>query len=75
MTFEEVLLQTAANREFVREFDRLTGCSLSKLGGRSPLDAMIDDATGRTEAEVGQFVAVVFDVVWMRLPLEVRVAG
>jgi hypothetical protein len=40
--------------ELVAEFDRLTGSNLSRRG--TPLEAMIDDAAGRTDAEIAAFV-------------------
>ncbi len=68
LTFTDVLRHCAADREFVAAFDRLRGTSLSRLAGRSGLDAMIDDATGRTDAEVRLFVEAVYDLVWLRCP-------
>jgi hypothetical protein len=45
MTFEECVLDCAANKELVYEFDRLTGHNLSMKG--SPIVLMIDEATGK----------------------------
>lgn len=57
----------AKNPDFVREYDRIRGTALSRLGSRSGIEAAIDDATGRTEFEVKQFMADVADVIWHRL--------
>jgi hypothetical protein len=67
MTFPEVLMATAANRELVEAYDRLRGTSLAGLG-RVPINDMIDAATGKTSEDVAGFVNFVYDVVWCRLP-------
>lgn len=66
-TFAQCVMQAASIPEFVREFDRLSGTNLSRKG--SQLELMIDDATGRTDAEVAAFIDFVRDVVWDRLQL------
>ena len=53
---------------FVENYDRLTGSHFGALARRSPLDQMIDQATGRGKDEVLKFCAFVADVVWSRLP-------
>lgn len=63
--FMEVLMVVAANAELVREFDRLYGSNLSRRG--TPLELEIDDATGRTNADLGAFVAFVYECVWLRV--------
>jgi hypothetical protein len=55
----------AGTHELVKEFDRLSGSHLSELRTRTPLDAMIDDATGRYDAELAKFTAFVFTFVWL----------
>ena len=60
--FEKLVLLVAGNEEFVRNYGRLRGTSLSKMATRSPLDTMIDEATGRQDAELAQFAADVKDL-------------
>jgi len=50
----------------VAEFDRLQGANLSRRG--CPLDLMIDDATGRMDADLAAFVEFVREAVYERLP-------
>ena len=72
VTFRETLDMCAATPEFVAQFDRLTGHNLSEIGKRGPLDAMIDEATGRDREAILSFVVFVDEVVWSRLPFEAR---
>lgn len=65
MDFEQVLQQSAGNKELVAQFDRLTGSNLSLKG--SPIDVAIDKASGRTNADLAAFVAFVFEFVWLTL--------
>lgn len=67
MTFMDVLLETARNDEFVRAYDALRGTSIAKLASRSPLDTMIDHATGHEDKQLEQFIADVYDLVWCRM--------
>jgi len=67
LTFTECLLKCAENREFVAQFDRLSGTALSNAG-RGGINEMIDKATGRQAEDVHLFVAFVWDAVWTRLP-------
>lgn len=66
LTFEECCHQCLADLKFVKEFDRLTGCSLAEL--KSPINAMVDEATGKTKWDMRKFVAFVYETVWLRLP-------
>lgn len=67
MTFIECLEYCAGQSEFVKEFDRLYGTHLSQIGRRSPLDAMIDEATGRDKESLDKLSAFVFRFVWAPL--------
>ena len=59
-------LNAAANEpELVYEVDRLTGHNLSREG--TPLDLMIDDATGRTDTAISDFINFVDDCIYQRL--------
>jgi len=64
--FLRCLHEAAATPELVREFDRLSGTNLARRG--TPLDLMIDDATGRTDDALGQFVTFVREAIYERLP-------
>ena len=70
MTFADVLMEAAHHREFVEQYDRLSGTNLSRCG--TGIDLTIDDASGRMDAEVPAFVAFVYECIWLRLPLEAR---
>jgi hypothetical protein len=49
------------------EFDRLRGTHLSTLHRRAPIDAMIDEATGRDKEAVLVFAAFVYDFIYLPL--------
>jgi hypothetical protein len=63
--FKSVVLKAAENKELVAQFDRLAGTNLGGKG--TSLDLMIDEATGRLEHDVQEFVTFVHDAIWMRL--------
>ncbi len=67
MTFMECALECAKNSEFVSEFDRLMGCSLSAQSHGPPIVAMIDDATGKLKHDLAVFMAFVYEVIWTRI--------
>lgn len=71
VTFVDALLASITNLDLVEQYDRLFGASLSKIAKRTPVEQMIDDATGYEDAQMAGFVAFVYDVVWCRLPPEV----
>lgn len=73
LTFTHCLMECAANKELVREFDRITGHNLSRKG--APIELMVDDATGRTDAGAAAFAEFVHDTVWSRLPSPAPVPG
>lgn len=73
LTFLGCVLRSLDNDELVAQFDRLTGRNVGRKG--SPLDLVIDEATGRQADDLDAFIAFVRDVVWDRLPAEVRVEG
>lgn len=70
ITFYQCIMQGAAERGFVEQFDRLMECSLSKVGKHSPIIEMIDEATGFYDHQMALFVAFIYDVVWTRLPVD-----
>ena len=73
MTFQECLVECIEQDELVREFNRLSGTSLSFRDERKPIERMIDDATGypypfkNDPDEIHQFISFVFEFVWVPL--------
>jgi len=55
-----------STHELVQQFDRLYGCSLSRA--RSPIEQMIDKATGYQDDQLRKFTEFVHDSIYMRLP-------
>lgn len=53
-----------AQPELVREFNRLTGYS---LGDGSPIERMIDEATGFDRAAMAAFCKFVVEFIWLPL--------
>jgi hypothetical protein len=72
LTFQECVDECLGNPEFVRGFDRITQSSLGPGEVRSPMAALVDQATGFDEIKRNQdhqkFVAFVYETVWCRLP-------
>jgi hypothetical protein len=52
-------------RELVENFDRLYGANLCRRG--SPISLMVDEATGRQDADMEAFCKFVFDFVDTRM--------
>lgn len=69
MTFSDCLYECAANREFISNFDRLYGSNLSRSG--SPIELMVDDSSGRTDADAKAFINFVWQYVWCPLLAQV----
>lgn len=65
LTFYDVLMQTAAVPEFIKEFDRLAGTDLGKR--KSPIIAEIDRVTGKERDDILKFIQFVYDFIWLRL--------
>jgi hypothetical protein len=66
-TYAECLHAAASEPALVAEFDRLNGTRLATIGQRTPLDTMIDQATGHEVAELAQFCQFVFWAIWLPL--------
>lgn len=64
--FLTCLFEAVHTPGFVQEFDRLTGHNLSLRG--TGLDLKIDEATGRLEQGMVDFVKFVKETVYDRLP-------
>jgi hypothetical protein len=73
LTFLGCVLRSLDDDELVAQFDRLTGRNVGRKG--SLLDLVIDEVTGRRADDLDAFIAFVRDVVWDRLPAEVRAEG
>lgn len=69
VTFGDCVLACAGNREFVANIDRLRGTRFATMG-RDPLGDAIDEATGFMAAQCAEFCAIVYDLVWSRIPRE-----
>lgn len=69
LTFESCVNGCLANPQFVSEFDRLFGTSLSRVPARSPIEIAVDQATGfePLSQDLKKFVAFVYETVWKRL--------
>jgi hypothetical protein len=79
LTFLECLHECTINDEFVTQFNRLTGYRLGDSARRSPIQMLIDEATGfddvvqeREHQTFRQFALFVKGVVWDRLPANDR---
>jgi hypothetical protein len=58
----DFLKAAASNQDLVREYDRLRGTSLSAMSKRTPLEQMIDKATGKEDSELRGFVEFAADL-------------
>lgn len=65
--FLACVAQCANTPELVAEFDRLSGTHLATLSQRSPLEAMIDEATGRDAEALEAFLSFVWEFVYTPL--------
>ena len=63
--FVNCLSMCVNNGEMVRAFDRLKGTALSKIGA-GDLAAKIDEATGRNEHDIAEFIKFCYHDVWKR---------
>lgn len=61
ITFLECLQTCLHTREFVKEWERLWG---KQLVSKTPLDRMIDSATGYDMAVMGEFADFVYECVF-----------
>lgn len=61
-TFEQVLMHCAATPDLVAQFDRLTGSNLARKGAQ--INLMVDDATGKTNADLAAFVDFVREFIY-----------
>jgi hypothetical protein len=68
ISFYDALCMALDMPELVAQFDRLYGASLGK--NLPPIARAVDDATGKTEADVLAFIEFFHECVWTRLPEE-----
>jgi hypothetical protein len=65
LSFMQCLMAAAGTIELVREFDRLYKTSLLE---RVPLNRMIDEATGKLDADMQEFLRFVWNNVFLTVP-------
>lgn len=53
-TLREAVFQCYNNADFVREYNRLTKSKIKE--NKSPIEHMIDEATGKSSAELNKFI-------------------
>lgn len=73
MDFATACADTAMNKEFVAQYNRITGNNLVFSSARTPFEAAIDKATGYvgfSEDEARKFADFFYEFVWSRLPEE-----
>lgn len=63
VTFLDCLI-VATNSDFPKEWERLTG---KKLVALSPIDRMIDEATGYNKVLIQEYVDAVYNTVFLTL--------
>lgn len=62
MTFEEVVMESYKNDELIEQYNRLTGSTLKRK--KSSIYQLIDEATGKEEAELKGFISFVDEYVF-----------
>lgn len=65
LTLEDCVREALKDRELVANYDRLRGTNLSCKG--TAFELKIDEATGRMEGDVREFVAFIHEHVWIPL--------
>ena len=82
MRFDDCVRYCAEQPEFVQQFNRMTGCRLGERDPSTPIDALIDEATGcaaerkvKKAAEAKMFEKFVYDAVWSCIDPADRQAG
>ena len=66
LSYAMCLRETAGTMELVREFDRLYGTRL--VSRTTPIDRMIDEATGKLDDDIQAFLRFVWNFVFLRTP-------
>jgi hypothetical protein len=72
MTFQEVIIECALDKRFVKGFNRLTNSTLM-VKSTHPIIQMIDEVTGydkvKDDDNWTKFINFVYEVVWTRVDL------
>lgn len=68
--FMKCIVESCRTPELIEQFDRLTGCKLSALSQRTPIERMVDEVTGFRDDQMRQFVEFVHDSIYLRMPDE-----
>lgn len=63
MSFEDCVKMVWETPELIEQYNRLTGSKIQAK--RSPLEMMIDDASGYEKAEMFKFFDFVYKYVWL----------
>ena len=58
---QEAVFQCYDNKEFVEQYNRLTGSNINK--NKTAIESMIDEATGKTTDELRKFIEFVQEYV------------
>jgi len=66
--FIRCVMEAIETPELVEQFDRLKNTRLSKMGTLSPINQMVDKATGFQDDQMRTFSEFVHDLVYLRLP-------
>lgn len=72
ITFYDCLMKCANTPDLITQFDRLWKTNLSSRG--SPLDLMIDEACGRLEGDLVEFINFVYECIWLPIKDEITAA-
>lgn len=65
--FEDCIYLCAGEEDFVKQYDRLMGSHFGKLLKTSPLEKMIDEASGFKTEECYKFFTFCYQYVWLPL--------
>lgn len=66
LSFDHCWRTSANTPELVQQFDRLYGSSLA--GTATPVERLIDDATGKTKDDCQAFLRFVWNFIYLRTP-------
>lgn len=68
--FRQCLVEASSNPEFIENFDRLTGCRITRIDGASGIEKLVDAATGFRDDQLRQFAEFVHNGIYATLPDE-----
>jgi hypothetical protein len=66
--FNACIAEATSSPELLANFDRLYGCRLSSIGKQSPINRMIDQATGFQNDQLKKFVEFVHQSIYLTMP-------